>query len=207
MRLALLADEKQYIELMKYGISPELEIIRISVPAIVEEADIYMDLLFDNTADRVKSWSAITPPLLFINAVEFNIAKPDHPTIIINGWPGFLERDLLEAGGDDKLKEKAEQLAGLLNRKLEWVKPVPGLVSARVISMIINEAFFTTGEGVTDENSIDTAMKLGTNYPLGPFEWAEKIGISRIYALLNLLAEKEERYRPAELLKRRAENL
>ncbi len=45
-------------------------------------------------------------------------------------------------------------------------------------------------------------MKLGTNYPNGPFEWAEKIGIEKIYLLLQKLAEKEDRYQPAPALKK-----
>ena len=207
MRLALLADEKQFGEIMKCGISPELEIIRITEPAIVEDADLYMDLQFDNHPDRNKSWEVISPSLLLIGAVEFQIENPGYPFILINSWPGFIEREILEAAGSEDLKEKAGEIAALLHRKLEWVKPVAGLVSARVVSMIINEAFFTLDEGVTDEISIDTAMKLGTNYPLGPFEWAEKIGLLRICTLLDLLAEKEDRYRPAELLRRRARAL
>ena len=42
--------------------------------------------------------------------------------------------------------------------------------------MIINEAFLALQEGVSTKEEINTAMKLGTNYPLGPFEWVEKIG-------------------------------
>lgn len=207
MRLALLADEKQYAELTRFGSSSELEIIRIGSPAVVEEADMYLDLLFDNTPERIRAWTAVLPSLLIIGAVEFSVEELNHPFGIINNWPGFLERNILEAGGPEDAHDNVEKLAGLLNRKLEWVKKVPGLVSARVISMIINEAFFTIEEGVTDEDSIDTAMKLGTNYPYGPFEWAEKIGLERIYRLLALLAEKEDRYRPADLLKRRALSL
>lgn len=207
MRLALLADEDQYTELSKYGISPDLEIIRIKEPAIVEEADIYMDLLFDNKPERIKTWTTIAAPLLFIGAVEFRVVIPGQPFILINNWPGFLGREIMEAGGPEELKEKAEGLAILLHRKLEWVSPVPGFVAARVVSMIINEAFLAIEEGVTDEASIDIAMKLGTNYPYGPFEWSQKIGVSRINRLLELLAEKEERYRPASSLSRRARSL
>jgi 3-hydroxybutyryl-CoA dehydrogenase len=192
---------------MKYGISPDLEIIRIPNPAIVEDADMYMDLQFDNSPGRKKSWDLTSPPLLIMGAVEFQLEDPAYPFILVNGWPGFIEREILEAAGEEKRKEEAARLAALLNRKLEWVKPVPGLVSPRVISMIINEAYYTLEEGVTDENAIDTAMKLGTNYPFGPFEWAEKIGLDRINTLLNLLAKKEKRYEPAALLTRRAQEL
>lgn len=68
-----------------------------------------------------------------------------------------------------------------------FVSDEPGLVAARVISMIINEAYFALGEKVSTQQNIDLAMKLGTNYPYGPFEWAEKIGIKNIYRLLEKL--------------------
>jgi 3-hydroxybutyryl-CoA dehydrogenase len=43
-------------------------------------------------------------------------------------------------------------------------------------------------------------MKLGTNYPLGPFEWCNKIGLPRIYLLLNTLSQTDNRYTPSEKL-------
>ncbi len=47
--------------------------------------------------------------------------------------------------------------------------------------MIINEAFYTVMEGTATREDIDTGMKLGTNYPMGPFEWAVSWGITNIY--------------------------
>jgi 3-hydroxybutyryl-CoA dehydrogenase len=41
-------------------------------------------------------------------------------------------------------------------------------------------------------------MRLGTNYPFGPFEWSEKIGLENIYDLLNKLAATDDRYTPAK---------
>ena len=52
--------------------------------------------------------------------------------------------------------------------------------------------------------SIDIAMKLGTNYPYGPFEWSKKIGLKNITALLNELFITEKRYQPADLLLKEA---
>jgi 3-hydroxybutyryl-CoA dehydrogenase len=77
---------------------------------------------------------------------------------------------------------------------------VPGMVSARVIAMIVNEAYFALGEGVSTKSEIDIAMKLGTNYPFGPFEWSEKIGLWRIYHLLQILSSKDMRYTTAPAL-------
>ena len=50
---------------------------------------------------------------------------------------------------------------------------------------------------MSTKKEIDTAMKLGTNYPYGPFEWCEKIGKERVYQLLNHLSKTDERYHPA----------
>ena len=66
--------------------------------------------------------------------------------------------------------------------------------------MIINEAYFTVEDHVSTKAEIDTAMKLGTNYPYGPFEWAELIGTANILALLQKLNTTDSRYQPAVLL-------
>ena len=78
------------------------------------------------------------------------------------------------------------------------------MIAARVIAMVVNEAYFALGDGVSTKSSIDTAMKLGTNYPYGPFEWSEKIGLKKIYALLNKLNETDSRYIPAPNLQKEA---
>jgi 3-hydroxybutyryl-CoA dehydrogenase len=80
----------------------------------------------------------------------------------------------------------------------------PGLVFPRILSMIINEAAFALMEGVASAEHIDAAMKLGTNYPLGPLEWADRIGLDQVLGMLEGLQAEygEDRYRPAPLLRR-----
>jgi len=79
----------------------------------------------------------------------------------------------------------------------------PGLVFPRILCMIINEAAFALMEGVASAEDIDTAMKLGTNYPLGPLEWADQIGLDQVLGVLEGLQAEygEDRYRPAPLLR------
>jgi 3-hydroxybutyryl-CoA dehydrogenase len=69
------------------------------------------------------------------------------------------------------------------------------------VAMIINEAWLSFGEGVSAKEEIDVAMKLGTNYPYGPFEWCNIIGPKKVYSLLNELSKTNLRYQPASLLK------
>jgi 3-hydroxybutyryl-CoA dehydrogenase len=77
-----------------------------------------------------------------------------------------------------------------------------GMVMPRILCMLTNEAAFALTENVATPQDIDVAMKLGTNYPLGPVEWGDKIGFSNVLAVLNALFEDlhEERYRAAPLL-------
>jgi 3-hydroxybutyryl-CoA dehydrogenase len=91
---------------------------------------------------------------------------------------------------DGQHKQKTEEVFSLFNKKIEWLPDEIGFVTPRIISMIINEAFIALKEGVSSKEEIDTAMKLGTNYPYGPFEWAEKIGMERIDSLLVRLQKK-----------------
>ena len=73
----------------------------------------------------------------------------------------------------------------------------------RVISMIVNEAYFALGEKLATAEAIDLAMKNGVNYPMGPIEWGEKIGLKYIIDLLTEYTEitQDPRYRIAQELK------
>ena len=83
------------------------------------------------------------------------------------------------------------------------IADTPGLIVARIVAMIINEACETALHGVASPADIDTAMKLGTNYPLGPFEWCEKWSAAATVELLdNVWAEYHDpRYRTSVKLR------
>jgi 3-hydroxybutyryl-CoA dehydrogenase len=78
------------------------------------------------------------------------------------------------------------------------------LVFRRVLFMVINEAIHVLWEGTASRDDIDKAMKLGTNYPMGPLEWGDRIGLERVYEGLRSLHEEygDERYRPCPLLRK-----
>jgi 3-hydroxybutyryl-CoA dehydrogenase len=66
--------------------------------------------------------------------------------------------------------------------------------------MIVNEAYFALEANVSTKHDIDVAMKLGTNYPYGPFEWGKKIGLQEIYNLLTTLSTIDKKFTPCKLL-------
>ena len=202
MKLAVVTNEVKKQELLSKGLQATAVVSYLEQPEISEGADAYIDLLFEERPAHEDLWRQLKPSLLIVNAVCNSCRLPG--AIRINGWPGFLSQEIIEATGDEKQRDKAAALFSVLNRTIEWVPDICGLVAPRIISMIINEAYFALEEGVSDQENIDTAMKLGTNYPRGPFEWAEKIGTERIIELLRLLAEEDRRYLPASLLQEKA---
>jgi 3-hydroxybutyryl-CoA dehydrogenase len=85
-----------------------------------------------------------------------------------------------------------------------WVADGPGLVRARTVCCLINEAAGLLLEGVAAAADIDRAMQLGTNYPHGPLAWGDVIGLDVVLGVMNGLFNEwgEDRYRPSPLLRR-----
>jgi 3-hydroxybutyryl-CoA dehydrogenase len=85
------------------------------------------------------------------------------------------------------------------------LRDVPGLLVARTIVMLVNEGADAVWQGVCSETDADLAMKLGTNYPAGPFEWLQMVGSAYCVTVLDNLhdAYRSERYRISPLLAQR----
>ena len=160
------------------------------------DADAYFNLDQDSSE---LDYSEITKPV-FISSITATLSERSFNSnvIRINGWPGFLEKEKWEVAGT--ISEEVKTVLSSIGKNFIAVKDEPGFISPRVIAMIINEAFYANGEGVSSEEDIDIAMKLGTNYPYGPFEWSKKIGLKNIYLLLQTLAGTDIRYTPAPAL-------
>jgi 3-hydroxybutyryl-CoA dehydrogenase len=137
---------------------------------------------------------------IFINSVTTTLKELNAPDNVLrlNGWNSFLQRSVLEIAG--KINDSNKVIVEKINKKIFLVPDEPGFVSAKIIAMIINEAYFALGDKVSSKSEIDTAMKLGTNHPYGPFEWAEKIGVKNIHGLLKKLSLSDKRYQPASIL-------
>lgn len=168
-------------------------------------ADAVIDLLFENTPEH----SALLKQLgglKIINSVRDTLDETDGSFIRINGWTTFLKAHIVEASClHEDLKKLGETVFSYFNKTVEWLPDAPGFVTPRVVSMIINEAYFALAEGVSTRAEIDVAMKLGTAYPYGPFEWSERIGLKNIAGLLQKLSTQQLRYTPAPMLVKEAD--
>ena len=123
------------------------------------------------------------------------------------GLPTLINRPLLEVSiYNEANREKLAETCAALGTDYRVVEDRVGLVTPRVICQIINEACFTLQEGTASMQDIDLSMRLGTNYPRGPFAWANAIGVERVYAVLEALWHDthDERYKVCPLLKRQA---
>ena len=98
--------------------------------------------------------------------------------------------------------KKMKELVSTLNKTLVEAKDYPGFIVNRILMPMINEAIYTLYEGIATAEDIDTAMKLGTNQPLGPLALADLIGLDTCLSIMQVLHQgfNDSKYRPCPLL-------
>ncbi|GAA2731232.1 3-hydroxyacyl-CoA dehydrogenase [Streptomyces nogalater] len=134
----------------------------------------------------------------FRDVVYFDLAL-DYRTatrIALSASPDTSPRTLAEATG----------LFQALGKDVSVIGDVPGMIVARTVARIIDLAHDAVAKGVATEEDIDTAMRLGVNYPLGPFEWGRRLGRDFAFDILDEMHERDPfgRYAPSLALYRHA---
>ena len=173
---------------------------RVEEAIAYPRADLYIDLDFVNEPERVVALKKLLPEVVVVNAVIPTLEEIGEPFVRINGWPGFLERSIHEVVVSTDGVVLLTELYKKLGREYRLVPDTPGMISGRILATIINEAYYTWEEAVSTKEEIDIAMKLGTNYPLGPFEWGHRIGLEKVAGLLTALSRNNSRYTPSNSL-------
>ncbi len=196
MHIQIRASEEQKQLLIQKKINSEIKISWFETTIV--DADAYVDLIFEDETDV---FAGMLTKIVLVNSIIKTCTSLPTDYCRINAWNGFLEKEKIEAATLNlDLKPSFEKILLGLGFEVMFVPDIVGFVSLRAISMIINEAYFGLEDEISTKNDIDTAMKLGTNYPFGPFEWAEKIGLSNIAKLLIELSKTDSRYTPSNLL-------
>ncbi|WP_010298991.1 3-hydroxybutyryl-CoA dehydrogenase [Candidatus Odyssella thessalonicensis] len=96
-----------------------------------------------------------------------------------------------------------QQVIEKMGKTMVVSQDAPGFIVNRILMPMINEAIFTLYEGIASPEDIDTAMKLGTNQPMGPLALADLIGLDTCLAIMTVLYEgfSDSKYRPCPLLR------
>ncbi len=103
---------------------------------------------------------------------------------------------------DDPTYQALKEVVERLGKTSATAEDFPAFIVNRILMPMINEAVYTLYEGVGSVASIDSAMKLGTNHPMGPLELADFIGLDTCLAIMNVLHDglADTKYRPCPLL-------
>ena len=103
---------------------------------------------------------------------------------------------------DDRAANCAIGLLQAAGFAVSQLQDIPGLIVMRTVAMLANEAADAVNQGVCDATAVDTAMRLGVNYPCGPLAWANSIGLAQVSTVLGHLAQTygEDRYRTSPLI-------
>ena len=211
----LVVGSKEQANIIKEKISGEHKLLFAGFmsESHLEKAHVVFDFNLDASPENLEQYVNYPDMVVFLNSVNFGLAEQaiyqDEVQCNLfgfNGHPTFIERDLIEVSmyNPEDNRTDLEKAMEDLGFEYQLVDDRVGMVTPRIIAMIINEAYYTVLEGTASRDDIDLGMKLGTNYPMGPFEWANKWGITNVYEVLEALYEdtKEERYKICPLLKK-----
>jgi 3-hydroxybutyryl-CoA dehydrogenase len=103
---------------------------------------------------------------------------------------------------DNTTFEAAKAFVRRIGKTFTVSEDFPAFIVNRILLPMINEAIYTLYEGVGSVESIDTAMRLGANHPMGPLQLADFIGLDTVLAVMKVLHEglADSKYRPCPLL-------
>ncbi|MEL6767507.1 MAG: 3-hydroxybutyryl-CoA dehydrogenase [Pseudomonadota bacterium] len=224
MQAALERIEKGYGRLIKRGKLEEAAataaLARISMTTAVEEiaqTDVVIEAATENEQVKLKIFEALRPHLaahtiLTSNTSSISITRLASATDRPERFMGFhfmnpvpvmqLVELVRGIATDDATFTRIRALVEAIGKTPANAEDFPAFIVNRILLPMINEAIYTLYEGVGTVTSIDTAMKLGTNHPMGPLELADFIGLDTCLSIMNVLHDglADTKYRPCPLL-------
>jgi len=210
MKIAVIGEPSQLNSFEKLNLTESYE--EVQDTSNLKNYDVFIDLDFDNSDRTILDYKNSSDTWVLLGSVKTTLEEEfasvgatyeGEKLISINAIPTFLERKTLEYCNPFEVDISGIPHAALGWDALELVGSRVGMVTPRIIFMIINEAYYTAQEGTATKEDINTAMKLGTAYPMGPFEWCDLAGLDNVYETLEAIYEdtKEERYKICPLMK------
>jgi len=182
---------------------------RIENDELIDELSLKTTMMIDagdGVADRGEIVAGLDSVLgaesvFFVDAYATDLQRcarrMQHPDRLVGyGVLGALEsQHTVEIVDSDEVSDEALELAQELFASLRkgtvLVEDSPALFLGRTVGSIVNEAMIAVAENVASPDDIDTAMRLGANYPIGPVAWGREIGGARVARILKRLADAE----------------
>jgi 3-hydroxybutyryl-CoA dehydrogenase len=146
-----------------------------------------------------------------VTAIAARTARPDRVIGMhfMNPVPVMKLVELIRGlATSDETFQAVEQVAQRMGKTTVVSRDMPGFIVNRVLMPYINEAAYAVYEGIASVEDIDTAMKLGTNVPMGPLTLADFIGLDTCLAIMEVLHAGmggDSKYRPCPLLRKYVE--
>jgi 3-hydroxybutyryl-CoA dehydrogenase len=183
---------------------------------VVEAATENMDLKFRIFEGLAKHTSADTilasnTSSISITAIASHTARPDNVIGMhfMNPVPLMKLVEVIRGlATSDQTYEQVNAVAESMGKTTVLGRDMPGFIVNRVLMPYINEAVFALYEGIASAEDIDTAMKLGTNVPMGPLTLADFIGLDTCLSIMEVLHAGmggDSKYRPCPLLRKYVE--
>ncbi len=157
--------------------------------------------------DRSASWTGLRCEGVELRVTDGRTAaqvavESGHRELVLIDLP-LISDKLMQLGVAFSATASAQAQAVAINTlaacgwHAEVMADAPGLWAARTVCMLINEGADAVHQGVCSEAAADAAMKLGVNWPAGPFEWLQTVGVEQVVSVLDHLfsATRSERYR------------
>jgi 3-hydroxybutyryl-CoA dehydrogenase len=185
--------------------------------SIFSDADLVIEAATENEAVKREIFKKLCPHLKKSAIVASNTssisitrlgASTDRPAQFMgmhfmNPVPVMQLVELIRGiATSNETYEQVKELTAKLGKTSATAEDFPAFIVNRILLPMINEAVYTLYEGVGSVESIDTAMKLGTNHPMGPLELADFIGLDTCLAVMHVLYDglSDSKYRPCPLL-------
>lgn len=214
MKILVVGDAQHYSALQLKGGLNGQQLQQVTTLERVESLKDYqlvIDLVLDDQQQHTALYAKFPEVPVLAGIVKTSLAAIMNDYAFSQGFnligcnwlPGFTEMPVTEVSVIDEAQLPVlKNIMTQLNWQFEVVQDSVGMVTPRVVCMIINEAYMAAEEGTASRADINTAMRLGTNYPIGPFEWCEKIGVKNVYDVLSAVYAEtgNERYKVSPLL-------
>lgn len=177
------------------------------IEAIVENIDIKKELFLqlDNICKKECLFASNTSSISITKLAAFT--KRPEKFIGMHFMNPVPVMQLVEIICGLQTSEETYQVIKELTEKIEKTpvtarRDYPGFIVNRILIPMLNEACFVLMEGIATAEEIDTAMKLGTNQPMGPLELADFVGLDTCLAICQIFHRElgEDKYRPCPLL-------